>query len=63
MNTRYLLLVICLLFCLFSVAQPNNPTNPVPLDGGLSLLAIGGSAYAAYRFKKKQNSQEETMEE
>jgi len=63
MNTRYQLLAICLLFCLFTFAQPNNPTNPVPLDGGLSLLAIGGSAYAAYRIRQKKNHQEETKEE
>ncbi len=26
------------------MAQPNNPTNPVPMDGGLSLLEAGCAA-------------------
>lgn len=63
MNTRYLLLAICLLSCLFTFAQPNNPSNPVPLDGGVSLLAMGGSAYAAYRIKQKKNKEDATKEE
>ena len=28
-------------------AQPGNPTNPVPLDGGISLLIAAGAAYGA----------------
>ena len=28
-------------------AQPGNPGNPVPLDGGISLLIAAGAAYGA----------------
>lgn len=38
-------------------AQPGNPNNPVPLDGGLSLLAVAG---AAYGFKKFRDSRKES---
>lgn len=39
-------------------AQPNNPTNPVPLDGGLSLLVAGGAAlgYKQFRRMKENNN-------
>jgi len=32
-------------------AQPNNPSNPVPLDGGLSLLVAAGAAYGLKKYK------------
>ncbi len=34
-----------------ATSQPNNPTNPVPLDGGLSLLLAAGAGlgYRGYR--------------
>ena len=32
-------------------AQPNNPTNPVPLDGGLGLLIAAGAAYGAKKLR------------
>ena len=28
-------------------AQPGNPSNPVPLDAGLSILIAAGAAYGA----------------
>lgn len=37
-------------------AQPGNPTNPVPLDGGISLLIAAGAAFGAkkiYDARKK----------
>jgi|GEM_PF-1317897 len=63
MKTRYLLLILSLMFCLFSYSQPNNPTNPVPLDGGLSLLVLAGTSYAAYLLKQKRSDEEKTTEE
>ena len=39
------LAVLTLVFTAF--AQPGNPTNPVPLDGGISLLIAAGAAYGA----------------
>lgn len=46
-----------ILACLATVAaaQPNMPLNPVPLDGGLSLLIAAGAAYGASRWKKQKN--------
>lgn len=32
-------------------AQPNNPNNPVPLDGGISLLVAAGAAYGVKKFR------------
>ena len=39
-------------------AQPGLPTAPdqAPIDGGLSLLALGGGAYAAWKLKRKTKS-------
>ena len=39
-------------------AQPGLPTAPdqAPIDGGLSLLALGGGAYAAWKLKRKAKS-------
>lgn len=52
-----------LLLCITSLAysQPDNPDNPVPLDGGLSLLVAGGLAYGAKKVhdKKKNRRSEE----
>ena len=41
-----------------ALAQPNPPgsggsVTPVPLDGGLGLLALAGGAYAARRLRAK----------
>lgn len=40
-----------------AMAQPNNPTNPVPLDGGLSLLIAAGGAlgYKMYKGKRQED--------
>jgi len=38
-------------------AQPNNPTNPVPLDGGISLLVAGGAALAYRTYKKAKHTE------
>jgi len=32
-------------------AQPANPTNPVPLDGGISLLVAAGAAYGVKKYR------------
>lgn len=38
------------------MAQPGLPSAPsqAPIDGGLSLLAIAGGAYAYNRLKRKE---------
>ena len=47
-------LIMFVILCLMThpaASQPNNPTNPVPLDGGLSLLLAAGAGlgYKGYR--------------
>ena len=44
-----------------AMAQPANPGNPVPLDGGLGLLMAAGAAYGAKKWnasRKASKSQE-----
>ena len=52
-----LTLVFFLAFVTLALAQPSNPTNPVPLDGGLSILLAAGGAlgYKMYKNKKKED--------
>ena len=59
---KYLLLTfIILLFLLFVTtvvfAQPGLPLSPsqAPIDGGLSLLAAAGGAYAIKKLREKKN--------
>lgn len=37
-------------------AQPGNPTNPVPLDGGISLLVAAGAAYGVKKYRDSQKA-------
>lgn len=37
----------------------NNSGNTVPLDGGLSLLAIAGIGYGVKRFAKPEKKQDD----
>lgn len=37
------------------IAQPGNPDSPVPIDGGLSLLAAGGIALAYRKYRNRQD--------
>lgn len=43
------------------VEDPNynggDPSDPVPIDGGASLLLLGGAGIVAYRMKKKKNEE------
>ena len=43
------------------LAQPGLPSAPsqAPIDGGLSLLAAAGGAYAIKKLRDKKNSKEE----
>lgn len=54
---RIVFLFAFLLVAGLAAAQPNNPNNPVPLDGGLSLLIAGGAAlgYKVYKGKKQED--------
>jgi len=51
------LTTLCLLtVVIVAFAQPGNPNNPVPLDGGISLLIAAGAAFGAkkiYDIRKK----------
>lgn len=48
---------LCLLtLVVVAYAQPGPPSNPVPLDGGISLLIAAGAAFGAkkiYDIRKK----------
>lgn len=48
-------LLIALLVCNVINSQPiNKPApNPTPLDGGLIILAVAGTAYGIKQYKKK----------
>ncbi|HCS20720.1 MAG TPA: hypothetical protein DIW47_09205 [Bacteroidetes bacterium] len=37
-------------------AQPSNPTPPVPLDGGISLLVAAGAAYGVKKFRDSRKA-------
>ena len=58
MKTTLFTILISAVFATLAVAQPGLPTAPdqAPIDGGLSLLALGGSAYAAWKLKRKAKS-------
>ena len=55
------LTMICMFITEFAVAQPTLPIAPpqAPIDGGLSLLAAAGGAYAIKKLRDKKNNEEE----
>jgi len=46
------------------LAQPGlpNPPDQAPIDGGLSLLAAAGGAYAVKKLRDKKKTQDELQE-
>lgn len=48
-------LFVLLIFPLMVLAQPGFPGDPtaVPIDGGLTLLAVGGGAYAIKKIRDR----------
>jgi len=53
---KFLPTLILSMLVLVAFAQPGNPNNPVPLDGGISLLIAAGAAFGAkkiYDARKK----------
>ncbi len=66
MKTRILFtLTAILLFATeFAMAQPMLPDAPdqAPIDGGLSLLAAAGGAYAIKKLRDNKLSKEENIE-
>lgn len=53
---RIVLLYFFVTITSFAMSQPNNPSNPVPLDGGLSLLVAGGAALGYKIYKKSKDA-------
>lgn len=49
-----LILVLVVLNTTCLQAQPSNPGSPVPIDGGLGLLAAGGAALAYRKYRRRQ---------
>lgn len=47
MRARNIFLVAFLLMGVAVMAQPGNPSNPAPIDGGLSLLIAAGVGLGA----------------
>lgn len=62
MKTRIVfgILIVLLFITEFVVAQPSLPTPPsqAPIDGGLSLLAAAGGAYAIKKLRNKKKREE-----
>lgn len=50
---RHVLLGAFLLTAGLLQAQPDNPTNPVPLDGGLGVLVAAGATIGYKTLKTK----------
>lgn len=50
------MILITLLWMLFQLPPPSLPNAPeqAPIDGGLSLLAAAGGAYAWKRLRKRE---------
>jgi len=48
--------LLCLVAPEFLSAQPGFPSPPdqVPLDGGLTALAVGGAAYAMHKIRNRK---------
>lgn len=44
---KFLPTLILSTLVIVAFAQPGNPNNPVPLDGGISLLIAAGAAFGA----------------
>ena len=57
----YTFTLVCMFITEFVVAQPALPIAPpqAPIDGGLSLLAAAGGAYAIKKLRDKKNNEEE----
>ncbi len=63
MKTTYLFLLTLLVLLIattLALAQPALPSAPsqAPIDGGLSLLAAAGGAYAIKKLKDKKKNQD-----
>jgi hypothetical protein len=55
MNAKFSLAIavafsLILLCCVTFAAPPPPPPAPTPIDGGLSLLVLGGIGYASKKF-------------
>lgn len=67
MKTTFLLLLTLTILLLASavvLAQPGLPSAPTqaPIDGGLSLLAAAGGAYAIKKLRDKKRGEEEELD-
>ena len=55
---KYFTTLGLLMIVLAAFAQPGNPNNPVPLDGGISLLIAAGAAFGAKKIYDARKSQD-----
>ena len=57
-------LTILLLLTVVAQAQPGLPAPPsqAPIDGGLTLLAAAGGAYAIKKLRDKKKGEEENID-
>ncbi len=59
----YIIVTIGLFFTEFATAQPGFPgPSQAPIDGGLSLLAAAGGAYAIKKLRDKNKGKEENID-
>lgn len=57
MNLRFSFLALALLFGFVLLAQPGNPNAPVPLDGGITLLAAAGIGLGVKQLRQMKKNQ------
>lgn len=64
MRILFTLTAIALFITEFAMAQPGLPGAPsqAPIDGGLSLLAAAGGAYAIKKLRDKKKANEENID-
>ena len=58
-----IMILMVLLLTPLVMAQPGLPTVPAqtPIDGGLSLLAAAGGAYALKKLRDRKNMEDEGL--
>ena len=62
--TLFTISILLILTAVVFAQPPGLPSEPsqAPIDGGLSLLAVAGGAYAIKKLRDKKNSEEENID-